>query len=112
MIFTKSTENDSKSSPNPNPKINLTVKEETKTIKIPELNNQNTENETFTPPKSPETPVQETKKTKEIIENIQKIEDNLIRSLIWFNLSQMNKQTLIRLDQYVNFIRDRLFDEP
>jgi len=44
--------------------------------------------------------------------NIDMIKDDLTRSLIWFNLSQLNKQTLMRLDDYVSFIVEKLFDEP
>lgn len=43
--------------------------------------------------------------------NIDKIKDDLNRALIWFNISQMTKQTLIRLDDYVAFVLVQLFKE-
>jgi hypothetical protein len=46
------------------------------------------------------------------MENIDLIVDGSVRSLIWFNISQMVKQTLIRLDKYVSFIEAKLFNEP
>lgn len=46
------------------------------------------------------------------MKNISKITDELTRSLIWFNISQLNKQTLLRLDDYVTFVVNNLFDEP
>lgn len=46
------------------------------------------------------------------MENILLVNDDLTRALIWYNIAQMNKQTLMRLDDYVAFIVDKLFQEP
>jgi hypothetical protein len=44
--------------------------------------------------------------------NIYIIQDDVSRALIWYNISQMNKLSLIRVDDYVNFILVQLFREP
>jgi aminopeptidase N len=46
------------------------------------------------------------------LKNIEKIDEDLPRSLIWFNLAQLNKQGLMRVDDYVAFLSQKLFDEP
>jgi hypothetical protein len=46
------------------------------------------------------------------LENILKIEDDDTRALIWFNINQMVRRGLIRLDDYVDFVVGNLFDEP
>jgi aminopeptidase N len=44
------------------------------------------------------------------MQNIAKIDDTVTRSLIWFNISQLNKQTLLRLNTYVPFVQSNLLD--
>lgn len=44
--------------------------------------------------------------------NIGSISDDLTRALVWYNIAQMNKQTLMRLDDYVAFVVANLFQEP
>ncbi len=41
--------------------------------------------------------------------NILLIKDDVTRALIWYNISEMNKQALIRLDDYVDFVIANLF---
>ena len=45
------------------------------------------------------------------MKNIDQIVDKSVRSMIWFNISQMVKQTLIRLDKYIAFVYSKLFIE-
>ena len=45
---------------------------------------------------------------KYFIANIDKIKDNLNRSLIWFNIAAQNKMSLWRIDDYITFLEDKL----
>ena len=42
------------------------------------------------------------------MQNINKVTDTMTRSLIWSNISQMNKQGLMKLDDYVTFLAAKL----
>jgi hypothetical protein len=46
------------------------------------------------------------------LNNIDKIEEVLPRALIWFNISQLNKQGVLRLEDYITFVQNKLLDEP
>ena len=45
------------------------------------------------------------------INNIDKIKNDTTRGLIWYNISQMVKLGYMRVDEYVNLVINKLFDE-
>lgn len=46
------------------------------------------------------------------LDNISKVTDDLMRSLIWFNIAQHVKFGLLRVDDFINFVVKSLLDEP
>ena len=44
--------------------------------------------------------------------NINKISDTFLRTTVWYNLSQMNKLTLLKLDTYTQFLDSQILEEP
>jgi hypothetical protein len=46
------------------------------------------------------------------IGNIDKISDPFLRSTVWYNIAQMNKNTILKLDLYTQFLDSKILEDP
>jgi len=46
------------------------------------------------------------------INNVDKITDPFLRTTVWYNIAQMSKNSLLKLDLYTELLDNKILDEP